>query len=297
MMSPRFIEHRTLQRPRSNAWPRARRWRRVAQPAWRCADERPGSVRPERPGEARANRVHVCAPAWPSSAALHLPSPVAPSVTRYIVTRYTVVGKHDDSPAPGARSRYRDPLVAHVGALPVHAVDGGRRLEAGFQLGGLAPNLRLPSRCELANVFRIDTEPGTVPALHLGDDFLGVCVLDNDLIRRRDHPGAIDSGAAVNVDGLGRLLHDRQKEGDVIIEMRAAEHLDGTESRDLEVGQRLREVRAGGRVLECTLIIQLQADDRADTVLQEPLRVGRLWVRSAPQRARPHDAEVSDRGI
>lgn len=177
------------------------------------------------------------------------------------------------------------------------AIDGRARSQAGLELRGLAQDPCLAGGREPANVSGVDPVPGAMPAGHVGTDLPGIGSFDHDSIGRGEDPSAVDSGAAVDIDRFGRLLHDRKEQRHVIVEVRGAQNLEWAEAGHLKVGEGLREVRGCRGVLERALVVELQADDGADAVIQEPLRVRGVWARSTPQCPGRDDAEVADGGV
>ena len=103
--------------------------------------------------------------------------------------------------------RYR-PEVASA----VEAVDLCARPNALFPSTGRAQDHGTARGCKTTKVPRLDGKPGAVKSSDLRNHLLTVEALNQHAIGRREHYSAIDSGAAVDVDGFGRLADDRDEQ-------------------------------------------------------------------------------------
>jgi hypothetical protein len=86
-----------------------------------------------------------------------------------------------------------------------------------LRLGRLTENRGAP-RIQSTDVSRVNAQPGTVEALNVVDRLLGADSLREDSIRGDEHVAAIYAVETVEVDGLGRHLHDGQKVRDVAVQ-------------------------------------------------------------------------------
>jgi len=72
-------------------------------------------------------------------------------------------------------------IDSRVGALSAHAHDSGTCLELGFPLSHFAHDLSTAVALQAADVFGIDSKPGTAKACHLGNSFLAAGSFDQRL--------------------------------------------------------------------------------------------------------------------
>ena len=176
------------------------------------------------------------------------------------------------------RVRYRPEVASAVAAVDLCA-----RPNALFPSTGRAQDHGTARGCKTAKVPRLDVKPGAVKSSDLRNRLLAVEALNQHAIGRREHYSAIDSGAAVDVDGFGRSADDCDEQRHSVIDARAAQELQRTESAHTKVPYRALQIRWQGSGAKGGSVIELQAHHGRDTVFEQPTRIGSGRTLALPQ--------------
>jgi len=150
-------------------------------------------------------------------------------------------------------------------------------------------------RREATEISDLHGEPGAVKPSHVPDGPLGVQTLDQNPIGRCQHQASIYSEVAVKIYRFRRRAHNRHEQRYSLINIRATEQSHCIESPNAKIRYRKDQVRGHLGSTKCRAIIDLNADNGADAVCQQPSSVHGRRSFSFPQSARRHDAKIRNR--